>query len=548
VSNKKLINFEKSIRQYQSFKKKGDMVAAEENLRLALKNEINNYSVINELALICIDNKKYEESLDLLLRAEKIKPNDNVILNNIGNLYSYLGNFSLAFEYLEKSIRIDSNYLPAFLNFGAVLNHLGKDKELFDLTLGAITKWPQSPELHVNLAAALNGMQLLDEAIISLNTALLLKPNYVEALLNLAAIESQKGNGAKAIEIYEKFISENNECHHERVPLAKYFLSFEYLARGELKKGWEYYDFGFDKLIPHHIKRRPDRIFNVPKWEGDPLGGKTILIWAEQGLGDEIIFMSMIPSLIKMNPNSNIIIECDRRLHDVVSRSFPLATVRSPTYNPNNFNSSEKSDFDFHIPMAGLSKFYRNSINDFYSDKFILKVSLDLRNKYLSRLKIYDGLIKVGISWRSGLLNSKRNKYYSALIDWEELFKLKNVVFINLQYGECESEIVEAEEKYSIKIVRWADIDLKNDLDDVFSIMDCLDLVITAPTAVNCMAGSLGKTVCMYWPKIVWNSFGTDNFPFVPSVLGFTPTPGSPVAECFPKIREYINTKFPITR
>jgi tetratricopeptide (TPR) repeat protein len=548
VGNKKLINFEKNIKQYQSLKNKGNMVAAEAKLRRALKIEDKNYSVINELALICIENKRYEESLDLLLQAEKIKPNDNIILNNIGNLYSYLGNFSLALEYLEKSIQIDSNYLPAFINLGAALNHLGKDKELFDLTLTAITKWPQSPDLHVNLAAALNGMQLLDEAIISLNTALLLKPNFVEAILNLAAIESQRDNSAKAIEIYEKFISENITSNHERIPLAKYFVSFEYLARGELKKGWEYYDFGFDKLIPHHIKRRPDRIFNLPKWEGDPLGGKTILIWAEQGLGDEIIYMSMIPSLIKFNPNSNIIIECDRRLHDVVGRSFPLATVRSPTYNVDNFNSSGTSDFDFHIPMASLAKFYRNSIDDFYSEKFILKVNRDLRNKYLSRLKNFDGLIKIGISWRSGLLNSKRNKYFSALIDWEEIFKIKNVVFINLQYGECENEIIEAEKKYSIKIVRWSDVDLKNDLDDVFSIMDCLDLVITAPTAVFSMAGSLGKTVCMYWPKNGWNSLGTDNFPFVPSVLGFTPTPGSPVAECFPKIREYINSKFPITR
>ncbi len=548
MQNKKLINFEKNIRQYQSLKNKGDLLAAEVNLRRALKFEEKNYSVINELALICIDNKRYDESLSLFLQAEKIKPNDNIILNNIGNLYSYLGNFSLAFDYLEKSIQIDSNYLPAFINLGAALNHLGKDKELFDLTLGAIIKWPESPELHVNLAAALNGMQLLEEAIISLNTALILKPNFVEALLNLAAIESQRGNGDKAIEIYEKFISENISSNHERIPLAKYFLSFEYLALGKLKKGWNYYDCGFDKLIPNHIKRRPDRIFNKPKWEGEALSGKTILVWAEQGIGDEIIYMSMIPSLLKSNPNSNIIIECDKRLHDVVGRSFPLTNVRSPTYNNNNYNSPESDDFDFHIPMASLAKFYRNSINDFYADKFILKINEDLKNKYLFRLKNFDGLIKIGISWRSGLLNSKRNTYFSALIDWGEIFKIKNAIFVNLQYGECEHELIEAEKKYSINIIRWSDVDLKNDLDDVFSIMDCLDLVVTAPTAVFSMAGSLGKTVCMYLPKNSWNSLGTDNFPFVPSVKGFTPVAGSPVADCFPKIREYINSQFPITK
>lgn len=524
------------------------MVAAEEKLRLALKNESNNYSVINELALICIDNKKYEEALDLLLRAEKIKPNDNVILNNIGNLYSYLGNFSLAFEYLEKSIQIDSNYLPAFLNFGAVLNHLGKDKELFDLTLGAITKWPQSPELHVNLAAALNGMQLLDEAIISLNTALLLKPNYVEALLNLAAIESQKGNGTKAIEIYEKFLSENNENHHERVPLAKYFLSFEYLALGRLKEGWEYYDNGFNKLIPNHIKRKPDRAFNRPKWEGENLDDRKLLVWAEQGLGDEIIYMSILPTLLRRNPNSQFIVECDKRLHEVISRTFPVIDVRTPTHDINNFNVCKTDDFDFHIPVAGLAKFYRNSIKDFYEDKFILKINQDLKNKYLLRLGQFDGLIKIGISWRSGLLNSKRNSYFSALVDWEEIFKIKNAVFVNLQYGECEQEMVEVEKKYSINIIRWSDVDLKNDLDDVFSLMDCLDIVVTAPTAVFSMAGSVGKTVCMYWPKNGWNSLGTNNFPFVPSVVGFTPTVGMPVAECFPQIREFISKQFPITK
>lgn len=373
MQNKNQALVKKILNSFEESKRKSNYLSAEKQIKQALKYEPNNISYINELALLLLRLDRPHEALNFWLKALEIQEN-NVIYCNVGNLYSSLGKFSEAIYYLEKSIALDPNYLPAHINLGSVWHHLGESQRVVEITIKAIGRWPECAELHVNLGAALTSMNLLNEAIISIETALLLKPDFIEAKLSMAPVETLRGNNAVALKIYEDFIDDKKYLNHNLMPWAKYYLSYEYFKQGRLRKAWEYYANGFDKSIAYKIKRRPDRQFNLPKWKGESLSSKRLLVWAEQGVGDEIIYMSIVDTLIKRTDSSSIIVECDSRLIPIFSRTYPSVLFRVPSYDPNNYYFGLIEDFDYHIPMADLGGIYRNNIEDFYIDLYKLKV------------------------------------------------------------------------------------------------------------------------------------------------------------------------------
>jgi hypothetical protein len=138
------------------------------------------------------------------------------------------------------------------------------------------------------------------------------------------------------------------------------------------------------------------------------------------------------------------------------------------------------------------------------------------------------------------LLDASRNEHYSAIIDWGELLQLPNCVFVNLQYGDCEAELAEAEAKFGISILRWQDLNLKNDIDDVLALMECLDLVVTAATAVNPMAGSLGKATLLIQPDWGWPNLGAGRYPWFPNTHCFLPERGQMPAAVITQIAEFV--------
>jgi len=124
----------------------------------------------------------------------------------------------------------------------------------------------------------------------------------------------------------------------------------------------------------------------------------------------------------------------------------------------------------------------------------------------------------VGICWRSGLLRVQRNESYSGLPDWKPLLQRNDIQFVNLQYGDCEDELTAIEQELNISILRWPDIDLKDDLEAVIALIDQLDIVVTVGTAVSSLAGAVGKK-CLLLAKRSWIFLGeTERYPWYPTV------------------------------
>jgi tetratricopeptide (TPR) repeat protein len=537
------MNFNGLIKSYELANASGKIEESLCILIQALKMQPNNISLLNKIAEINLNLKNYEESLLYLKKASLIDESNPIIHRNLGLILIKIKDYNSAKYHLNKSLVLDDNNCLTYLDLIEAFDHLGDHRGILETCLNAMTRWPNIIEFHINMGSALSGLNLYDEALISLETALILSPDNIDAVMNIANIYLLKGERDAVIPMYEKIISEPNYYKHPKINMIKYYLGVEYLRVGKLNDGWNLYDYGFDDCIPAYIKRQPDRVFKVPIWNGEDLTNKKLLVWAEQGIGDEIMFSPLISDLCKKF--DNIIFECEPRLVEIFSRSLNNIKVRSSSYDLSNKKMQIYDDFDYHIPLASLGKYFKINKNTLINYDFRLKIDDRKYYKFKERLNKFNNKIKIGICWRSGLLTSIRNIQYLQLKDWEPVFNLKNCVFINLQYGDCESEIVEAEDFFGIEIIRWSDIDLKLDIDDVFSLTKCLDFVITAPTSVSVIAGAIDINAYTYQTYRSFDYLGSLIHPWFPSINMFISKNGENVAEILQNICEDIKIKYP---
>jgi ADP-heptose:LPS heptosyltransferase len=159
------------------------------------------------------------------------------------------------------------------------------------------------------------------------------------------------------------------------------------------------------------------------------------------------------------------------------------------------------------------------------------------------RLAPYEDKILIGICWRSGMLSLERNLNYTSLRDWGELFKNTNYQFVNLFHGDCENELTEAENIYGIKILRWDDFDLKNDLETVLALVAELDCVVSVGTAVSVIAAAAGTNTLVLLQRS-WVLLGeNDRYPWFPSVRPFVVETNEHVALNIIKLNSFISKK-----
>jgi ADP-heptose:LPS heptosyltransferase len=192
-------------------------------------------------------------------------------------------------------------------------------------------------------------------------------------------------------------------------------------------------------------------------------------------------------------------------------------------------------DFDVHIPVGSLLGLYRNNIEDLQKFKPYLHVDPDLVSDFSERLSPFKGKKLIGLCWRSGMLSANRNTHYLAIDELTPLLGQEDCIFVNLQYGDCEEELRRVELQLGINIVRWDDVDLKNDQESVAAIISCLDAVVSAGTAVAQMAIAVGQKTILFGIKD-WVYLGQTNYPWSNDVRSFPPDFGKPLTTIVGKI------------
>lgn len=149
------------------------------------------------------------------------------------------------------------------------------------------------------------------------------------------------------------------------------------------------------------------------------------------------------------------------------------------------------SDFDYHLPIGSLPRLVMSSVDVLRDAPPLFNPDPNDVAKFAGRLAEFKDRKLVGICWRSHKLSATRNKKYTALEDWRSILSIPGVVFVNLQYGECEEEIVQIERELGIRILRWPDLDLMNDFSGTAALIKNLDLVVSISSAVVPLAGAV---------------------------------------------------------
>jgi len=349
--------------------------------------------------------------------------------------------------------------------------------------------------------------------------ALDLRPGYAAAHTNLALALQDLGDDAAA----EREFTQALEADPTQ-SLARFNRAILRLRQGRLAEGWEDYSVRFESG-----RLRPRRPFNIPEWEGGDLAGRRLLLWAEQGLGDELMFGALLPEALGRFPGA--IVECEPRLVPLFQRSFPGATVREPTRQP--------GDADCHLGFGSLPRLLWRTAPVLPPPTGWLKPDPMRVTAWRSRL---DGLgpgLRVGIAWTSRRLTAERRQSYTELMEWEPLLRLPGLHAVSLQYDGREAEIAAIETRLGLRVHRWPDLDQIADLEGTAALMANLDLVITVASSAGEMAAALGTPVWRLGRQD-WTQLGTAVRPWFPSMRCIQPQGGERVSGAIQKASQLL--------
>jgi tetratricopeptide (TPR) repeat protein len=301
--------------------------------------------------------------------------------------------------------------------------------------------------------------------------------------------------------------------------------SLAYLERGDYEQGWIEYDWGLAAKV--RVDRNYTRV-PLPFWNGEK--GARIIVYGEQGIGDEIMFASMLPELIA--DCELVVFECHRKLHKLFANSFPTIDIY-PTREDETIMWAIKPDgtdryaFTHKIAIGSLGKFYRPTLDTFPGTPFLSPTpAAELHwNEILAKLPPGP---RIGISWIGG---HKKTRIEVRSVELERLLPIvsQNAQFISLQYTPQEDEVAAFEKAHGIKIHQFPEAQYSAIYDDTAGLVANLDLVITVCTSLVHLAGSMGVPTWVMTPsRPAWRyRLDLDTMPWYSSVLLFRQEPES---------------------
>lgn len=314
----------------------------------------------------------------------------------------------------------------------------------------------------------------------------------IDAAMFIADFEKQKGNFEKCKDILSAIL-----LKHPEIPEVRWNLSLAQLASGELKEGWDNYEGRWE----WSEFTSPVRFFDAPRWNGSAdLNGKKLLIWGEQGVGDQLRFLTLLPNLLRAWPEVNLILEVDQKLTKLVRTWYPEAIEVWPMGIEDTRGVPEYGTIDFQIPSGSLPKQYFNEPSKLLQSHFrSLSITASKKSDLLGEFASQYRTI-IGVSWRSMLLTEGRiGDYVNANAFKNFIAKMpSHTGFVILQYAINEEERSIFQEMGNVFIPNH---DFLNEVDMNAVYAGACDLLVSCGTVVATMAGIFGI------PVISWCRF-----------------------------------------
>jgi len=341
---------------------------------------------------------------------------------------------------------------------------------------------PNRAEIWNNLGRCYQTRDNSEHARSCFIKALELDSDSAPALINLAVLDVNEGQPERAVFLAQKALYLDPESRQAR----------DVIAMGKLQvRDWS----GWDDYI--HSEGPPFRVMrqyrdpSENEWMGEP--GKTVVIYREQGLGDEIVFASCLQEAI--DASGKVIVDVDKRLKGLFQRSFPEADVYG-TGHATDMDWPKLYDIDASAPFGRIPGFFRRETKDFPGKPY-LKACPVRRKGMRAMLDSLGKGKKIGIAWtggkRSDSITKADSDYRSFELEQIKPLLKKENHYISLEYRDVDL-------KDSV-IHDWSWITQSNDYDDTAALVAELDYIISVPTTVVHLAGALGKTCYCLTPE-----------------------------------------------
>lgn len=397
----------------------------------------------------------------------------------------------------------------------------------------AIVLKPAYQRANNILSLTLSRQHELHAALRSVRRAVVINPKHTACWLNYGSHLRAVGRYSEALVAYEQGEQFGRLAgEKEQEAGACFNRGMTQISLGEL-------EIGFHLLESRWATRgfpSPRRKFKQPIWRGPRRHPNTgLLIYLEQGLGDEVMMSWYIPQL--RQDTKRLIVDCDARLIDIFARTYE--GVEFVPRSTEGHSSTHDPDIRHKVPILHVPQYYVPEM------KFLIRENWDWADRrgarFPARLVVgedrlqrwdrwfearYPGRRRVSMSWRSKMRNRTRDQQYITIEDLARSLP-DGVVAINLQYSSTAEEterLAELVRDRDIEVVTPEGVDLTNDLDDVFAILQVSDAAVTPMISLAWMAGAVGCPGYIFRTsreRAIWHQFGTPFVPWAPSMRLF---------------------------
>jgi len=517
------------------------------------------------LGALCLQSDRAAEAVQAISKAIALDPGQADYFNHLGAAYSTLNDHDAAVSALRRAVQLAPGVATSHFNLGTALRTAGRLEEAVASFRHAVAANPLAAEAHYNLANTLRDLRIPTEAEAAYRAAIAARPGYGRAMINLASLlgEQQRHDEAlamahqavaadpshanahvtlgtllrdagqfdvaltslrKGVELAPTMAEAHNNlgtvlqahsrfdealaCYDRALQLdpqladAHFSRASHMLRQGDLAAGFAEYEWRWK------CKSYSTRTFSQPRWNGEPLAGRTILLHAEQGLGDTLQFIRFAAQV--QSRGARVVVECQPPLVDLLS-SCPGIDQLVPVGAP-------LPAFDVHCPLMSVSGALSVPIDRLWTGSY-LETDPALVNAWRERLAARPGL-RIGICWQGNPRHLFDRQRSFPLAQLAPIARHREVQLVSLQKGPGVEQIASA----PFPVMELGDeLDVTRPFVDTAAVMKSLDLVISADTATCHLAGALGvPTWIALSAHSDWRWFlNREDSPWYPSVRLF---------------------------
>lgn len=452
----------------------GQLEEAEKAIRVAVFTEPKKESYLNTYGVILRKNNRINEAIRSYELVIRIKPDFADVYYNCGNALNEADRKEEAVVHFKKCLEINPSHASAHHNCANSLRDLKKIDDALEHYSKSSQLQYDNPDMHCNWGLTWQLQERWDRAIEEFEIAISQKSDHAPSHINLGSAFAVKERFDEACDALRRGVALDDSCND-----AKFNLGLTLLTIGEFEEGWHFYD---TRL------RLPDKVrspVNAPMWDGDfaKLGDQPLLVWAEQGFGDNIQFVRYVQILIEAGVKVTL------------STRKPLIKLFKECLQPHSpviveHKSEKLQGFNHHVALLSLPRLCGTTCQTIPMMPGFLRRPDPIPSHL--RIERQPFALHIGLVWASGADN--KDMYADKSMALEPLIRLfddwrdeRLVVLHSLQVGSDSSQLNNWRDSCGI-------VDHSDQLEDFYDtacVISQLDLVISVDTAVTHLAGAL---------------------------------------------------------